>query len=130
MTERAERKYVTVMFADISGFTAMSEKLDPETVRGLINACFEHLVAQIKRYDGYIDKFIIAMKLWLSLGPPWPTKTTLNGALRAALDMMLALEDFNTEFADQIPQPLALHFGLNERFSHCGWHWHARASRL
>jgi class 3 adenylate cyclase len=38
-----ERKLVTVMFADISGFTSMSEKMDPELVRDLINACFERL---------------------------------------------------------------------------------------
>jgi class 3 adenylate cyclase len=39
-----ERKIVTVLFVDVSGFTALSEKLDPEEVRGLINACFEYLV--------------------------------------------------------------------------------------
>ena len=55
---RGERKQVTVMFADISGFTAMSEKLDPEEVRSMINACFVRLGAVIDRYDGHIDKFI------------------------------------------------------------------------
>lgn len=42
-TLKGERKHVTVMFADISGFTAMSEKLDPEDVRSMINACFAWL---------------------------------------------------------------------------------------
>ena len=55
---RGERKQVTVMFADISGFTAMSEKLDPEEVRSTINACFERLGKAIDRYGGHIDKFI------------------------------------------------------------------------
>jgi hypothetical protein len=39
-----ERRMVTVMFADISGFTALSEKMDPEQVRNLMNGCFDQLV--------------------------------------------------------------------------------------
>ncbi len=46
------------MFADISGFTALSEKLDPEKVREVINACFDRLVPVLQKYDGTIDKFI------------------------------------------------------------------------
>ena len=49
-----ERKLVTVMFADISGFTALSEQLDPEAVRELINACFSHLAPVIEKYEGTI----------------------------------------------------------------------------
>ena len=41
-----ERKHVTVVFADISGFTALSEQMDAEEVRDLINRCFEALVAR------------------------------------------------------------------------------------
>src|SRR6266852_4313024 len=53
-----ERKIVTVIFADVSGFTAMSEKLDPEDVRAFINGCFESLVPIVRKYEGTIDKFI------------------------------------------------------------------------
>jgi len=45
-----ERKFVTVMFADISGFTAMAEKIDPESVRDTMNACFQRLVPVVERY--------------------------------------------------------------------------------
>ncbi len=54
----AERKLVTVIFADISGFTALSEKLDPEQVRALVNACFDCLVPVVLEYGGTVDKFI------------------------------------------------------------------------
>ncbi len=47
-----ERKLVTVLFVDISGFTALSEKLDPEEVRALINTCFESLVPIVQKYGG------------------------------------------------------------------------------
>jgi len=53
-----ERKIVTILFADVSGFTALAEKKDPEEVRTLINGCFEHLVPVVQKYGGTIDKFI------------------------------------------------------------------------
>lgn len=53
-----ERRHVTVMFADISGFTPMAERMDPEAVRDLINACFERLVPIVERYGGTVDKFV------------------------------------------------------------------------
>lgn len=109
---RGERKQVTVMFADISGFTAMSEKLDPEEVRSLINACFERLGAVIDHYEGHIDKFI-GDEIMALFGAPVAHENDPERALRAALDMMTALDEFNQEHAAQIPKPLALHFGIN-----------------
>jgi len=109
---KGERKQVTVMFADISGFTAMSEKLDPEDVRSMINACFARLGAVIDRYDGHIDKFI-GDEIMALFGAPVAHENDPERALRAALDMMMALEQFNMEYAGQLPRPLALHFGLN-----------------
>ncbi len=109
---KGERKQVTVMFADISGFTAMSEKLDPEEVRSLINACFERLGAVIDQYGGHIDKFI-GDEIMALFGAPVAHENDPERALRAALDMMSALEAFNAEHAHLIPKPLALHFGIN-----------------
>ncbi len=109
---RGERKQVTVMFADISGFTAMSEKLDPEEVRSLINACFQQLGAAIDRYDGHIDKFI-GDEIMALFGAPVAHENDPERTLRAALDMMDTLEKFNREHAAHIPKPLALHFGIN-----------------
>ena len=107
-----ERKQVTVMFADISGFTAMSEKLDPEEVRNMINRCFERLGAVIDRYEGHIDKFI-GDEIMALFGAPVAHENDPERALRAALDMAATLEAFNAEYAAQIPKPLSLHFGIN-----------------
>jgi class 3 adenylate cyclase len=116
---QAERKQVTVMFADISGFTAMSEKLDPEEVRSMINACFERLGAAIDRYDGHIDKFI-GDEIMALFGAPITHENDPERALRAALEMVEALEAFNREHADFIPKPLALHFGINSGLAIAG----------
>ncbi len=56
--QSSERRQATVMFADISGFTAMSERMDPEEVTDLMNECFEMMGSIIQFYGGVIDKFI------------------------------------------------------------------------
>src|SRR6478735_12653098 len=53
-----EWRPVTVLFADIVGFTAMSERLDAETVREITTECFRRLVPEVTRYEGTIDKFM------------------------------------------------------------------------
>src|SRR3990167_1823941 len=53
-----ERRQVTVIFADISGFTALSERLDPEEVASLVNDCLKELVLAVYQYEGMVDKFI------------------------------------------------------------------------
>lgn len=114
-----ERKQVTVMFADISGFTAMSERLDAEEVRSIINGCFEELGAVIKRYGGHIDKFI-GDEIMALFGAPVAHENDPERALRAALDMMVALEGFNGRHVGKFPKPLQLHFGINSGLAIAG----------
>ncbi len=103
-----ERKLVTVMFADISGFTVLSEKMDPESVRDLMNACFGRLVPVVEKYEGTIDKFI-GDEIMALFGAPVAHENDSERALRAALDMMDALTKFNTERGTD----LGVHFGIN-----------------
>jgi len=103
-----ERKLVTVMFADISGFTAMSEKMDPEQVRDMMNACFEHLVPVVTKYEGMVDKFI-GDEIMALFGAPVAHEDDPERALRAALEMLDALLDFNATHGTE----LGIHFGIN-----------------
>ena len=52
--QKGERKQVTVLFADVVGFTRLSERLDPETVREIMEGCFEILCWEIERYQGTV----------------------------------------------------------------------------
>lgn len=52
------RKNVAILFADVSGFTSLSEKLDPELVREIINDCFSYITAPVYELGGTIDKYI------------------------------------------------------------------------
>ncbi len=53
-----ERKLVTVFFADVAGFTSMSEKNDPEDIRTIMDGCFEALMEHIHKYEGTITQFL------------------------------------------------------------------------
>ena len=115
-----ERKLVTVMFADISGFTTLAETVDPEVVRDLTNACFDQLAPVIEKYEGTVDKFI-GDKIMALFGAPVTHENDPERALRAALEMMDALADFNakikiSEIRGEKPRrdiALKLHFGIN-----------------
>ncbi len=105
---RGERKFVTVMFADIAGFTALAETLDPEAARDLMNACFDRLTPVIQEYGGAVDKFMGDGVMAL-FGAPVAHENDPERALRAALAMRAALAAFNAERELE----LALHFGIN-----------------
>jgi class 3 adenylate cyclase len=103
-----ERKLVTIVFTDVSGFTALSEKLDPEKVRDLINACFDWLVPVVQKYGGTIDKFI-GDEIMALFGAPIAHEDDAERALRAALEMMDAIAAFNHANGTE----LGLHAGIN-----------------
>jgi len=105
---RGERKVVTVLFADVSGFTAMSEKLDPEEVTLIMNRCFDALGAPIAKHDGVIDKFIGDCVMAL-FGAPVAHEDDPERACRAALEMHAALSELN----EHLPIPLAVNIGVN-----------------
>jgi len=52
-----ERKHVTVLFSDLSGYTAMSETLDPEEVKEITSNIFDAISKIITKYEGFVEKF-------------------------------------------------------------------------
>ncbi len=104
----AERKLVTVMFADIAGFTRLAETLDPEQARDLMNACFEQLVPSVIQYGGTVDKFI-GDEIMALFGAPMAHENDPERALRAALSMKEAIAAFNKARGLH----LEAHFGIN-----------------
>lgn len=87
----AERRIITVLFADLSGFTALTERLDPEQVRWLISGCLNPLSDCVTRWGGYVDKFMGDCVMAL-FGAPVAYENEEERAIRAALDMLEALE--------------------------------------
>jgi class 3 adenylate cyclase len=83
---REERKVVTVLFADLVGFTARAEQLDPEDVRALLAPYHAHLRAELERYGGTVEKFIGDAVMAL-FGAPAAHEDDPVRAVRAALDI-------------------------------------------
>ena len=83
----AERRLVTVLFADLVGFTALSESRDAEEARDLLSRYFESARTLIGRYGGTVEKFIgdAVMAVW---GTPTATEDDAERAVRAALDLV------------------------------------------
>jgi class 3 adenylate cyclase len=108
----SERRLVTVLFADVTGFTALSEKLDLEEVSTILNDCFTGLIATILKYEGTIDKFI-GDGIMAIFGAPLAHENDPERAIRCALDMLADIERFNTNSPIKLPLPLGLHVGLH-----------------
>jgi class 3 adenylate cyclase/tetratricopeptide (TPR) repeat protein len=81
---REERKVVTVLFADLVGFTARSERLDPEDVRALLSPYYERLRGELERFGGTVEKFIGDAVMAL-FGAPIAHEDDPERAVRAAL---------------------------------------------
>lgn len=108
----ADRRQVTVLFADVSGYTALSEGLDPEDVRSFLNVLFQDLVDIILRYDGYVDKFI-GDEVMAVFGAPIAHENDPERALCAALDMVAACAKLSGEWQARLGRPVDLHISVH-----------------
>jgi class 3 adenylate cyclase len=91
-----ERKQVTVLFVDVSGFTSLSERLDPEDVHGLMNRAFELMLAEVHRYEGTVNQFLCDGIMAL-FGAPIAHEDHAQRAVHAALGIQGALEGYQEE---------------------------------
>jgi class 3 adenylate cyclase/tetratricopeptide (TPR) repeat protein len=92
----AERRLVSVLFADLVGFTTLSESRDSEEVRDLLSKYFDTCRTLIARYGGTVEKFIgdAVMAVW---GAPVATEDDAERAVRAALDLTAAVAAMGEE---------------------------------
>ena len=90
VTAVSERRLVSVLFADLVGFTTLSEHRDPEEVRDLLSQYFDRCRALISRYGGTVEKFIgdAVMAVW---GTPVAREDDAERAVRAALALTSAV---------------------------------------
>jgi adenylate cyclase len=107
-----ERRTVTVLFADLSGYTAVAEKLDPESVKRLLEGILERLGDEVARYGGHIDKFI-GDNVMAIFGAPVAHGDDPERAVRAGLGMQAAMEEINEPLAQQHGVTFELCVGVN-----------------
>jgi class 3 adenylate cyclase/predicted ATPase len=95
----AERRLVSILFADLVGFTALSESRDAEDARELLSGYFETCRRLIERYGGTVEKFIgdAVMAVW---GAPLAKEDDAERAVRAALDLVQAVAGLGAEIGE------------------------------
>lgn len=108
----AERKYVTALFSDLSGYTTLCERLDPERVKEILNHIFNEIARIITKYDGYIAR-LIGDEILAFFGFPKTHEDDPIRAVRAALEIHSKTESLNALFLHETVQPLKMHTGIS-----------------
>ncbi|HEY2966667.1 MAG TPA: adenylate/guanylate cyclase domain-containing protein [Actinomycetota bacterium] len=106
------RKVVTIVFADVTGSTALGERLDPEALRRVMGRYFDEMSAVIERYGGTVEKFI-GDAVMAVFGIPQLHEDDALRAVRAADDMRQALESLNHDLERDHGVGLAARIGVN-----------------
>jgi adenylate cyclase len=103
---------VTALFCDISGFTAISEEMQPREVVGLLNDYFPAMADIIFKWDGTLEKYIgdAILAVW---GAPFAHEDDPDRALAAAVEMQHKLAELNQRWAREKRRRLGIHIGIN-----------------
>jgi class 3 adenylate cyclase/tetratricopeptide (TPR) repeat protein len=107
-----ERKQVTVLFADVSGFTSISEQLDPEDVHQFMNRAFALMLEEVHRYEGTVNQFL-GDGLMALFGAPIAHEDHAQRAVHAALGIQRVLHDYAGELQGTRGMAFRVRLGLN-----------------
>ena len=112
LTLQGETKEVSVLFADIRNFTSRSEGIPAEKLVLLLNRYFEGMVKAIQSNGGMIDKFI-GDGIMALFGAPLADEDAPLNAVKAALDMIAALEQLNSDLVEEGLEPIGIGVGVH-----------------
>jgi class 3 adenylate cyclase/tetratricopeptide (TPR) repeat protein len=107
-----ERKYVTAMFSDLSGYTAMSEKLDPEEVKEIMSRIFGEIAQVVTKYEGFIEKFI-GDAVVAFFGVPKAHEDDPIRAIKVAREIHELVGAMSPEVEKKTGKPISMHTGIN-----------------
>jgi adenylate cyclase len=102
----------TLLFSDIRGFTAMSEKRAPQEIVRMLNEYFELMVDVIFKHEGTLDKFV-GDEIVALFGAPVALPSAEIKAVECALNMLVVLEDFNRMRAAEGSDEIKIGVGIN-----------------
>ncbi len=103
---------ITMLFSDIRGFTAMSERRAPEEIVRMLNEYFELMVDVVFKYQGTLDKFV-GDEIIALFGAPVPLPNAELSAVKCGLEMMHVLKDFNRTRAAEGQEEIKIGIGIN-----------------
>jgi len=106
------RKTVTVLFSDLSGSTSLGERMDPESLRGVMSRYFQAMTQVIERHGGTVEKFI-GDAVMAVFGTPVIHEDDALRAVRSALEMRMAMETLNADLAGDARVAIRARIGIN-----------------
>jgi class 3 adenylate cyclase/tetratricopeptide (TPR) repeat protein len=107
-----ERRQVTVLFADIAGFTTLAEGRDPEDIHQIVDRCFEAITAEVHRFEGTINQYTGDGVMAL-FGAPIAHEDSARRAVHAALGIQRAIRDLSREIEARQGPAIRMRIGLN-----------------
>ena len=109
---QGERRQVTVLFADLAGFTPMAERRDPEEVHRVLNHCFDLIAAEIHRFEGTINQYA-GDGLMALFGAPVAHEDAPRRAVHAALAIQRVLAGYSKSTEKHAGPELVMRIGIN-----------------
>lgn len=106
------RREVTLLFSDLRGFTALTERLEPQALVRLLNQHFEAMTAVVFRHRGMINKFV-GDAVMAVFNAPVSVPDHARRAVQTAVEMQQALEVLNREWAGQLGLEVAMGIGVH-----------------
>jgi len=103
---------VALLFCDIRGFTAMSEKLNPSEVFRILNTYYSKMADVVKMHNGVITQFT-GDEIFATFGAPVPIQDPEISSVNCAIKMIKKLDEINSELADILTTRLTVGIGLN-----------------
>ena len=107
-----ERKHITVLFSDLSGYTTMSERLDPEEVKEITSRIFSEIAQVVNKFEGFIEKFVGDAVMAL-FGVPKAHEDDPIRAIKAAREIHKLVDAISPKVEKKIGQPVSMHTGIN-----------------
>jgi class 3 adenylate cyclase/tetratricopeptide (TPR) repeat protein len=107
-----ERRQVTVLFADLAGFSALAEARDPEEIHGIVDRCLSLIAAEVHRFEGTINQYTGDGVMAL-FGAPIAHEDAPRRAAHAALAIQRVIAELSRELTERLPGPLQMRIGLN-----------------
>ncbi|MGW8270827.1 MAG: adenylate/guanylate cyclase domain-containing protein, partial [Burkholderiales bacterium] len=110
--EDAERRQATVVFSDLSGYTALNEALDPEEVESIMQRVKDAATRVVEAHGGTVNQFV-GDEIMALFGIPVARRDDAVRAVRAALALHASINEIATEVAPRIGRTLTMHSGID-----------------
>jgi class 3 adenylate cyclase/tetratricopeptide (TPR) repeat protein len=107
-----ERKHVTALFSDLSGYTSMTERLDPEQVKEITGRIFTGVKQIVAKYEGFIER-VMGDGVLAFFGVPRAHEDDPIRAIHAALEIHELVKGLSPQYESNVGAPLTMHSGIN-----------------